>query len=252
MFLLGHLASNSVAEVLGDNPSLQEILWNFSRFKDEKKCLTLSENPYFYAELPTPSGADGRSFRLDPTEDFQSANEFYVLTDRTGAIVLFGLDSFKKCWCLENAIIFKGMSILFFLPSSDVLTDNYGTLVGESTVSAFLTDREKSCSLCKRLWPEGFESTTPRGPRDHPAWQQITRRRCSQIPVVPQGCLIGGPGGPRTGFLKCVIDYPIIVRQREFPIDNAGYALLRVCICTGHWQGAEAPNSLVRCDIITY
>ena len=109
-------ASNSVPEVLGDNPSLQEILWNFSRFKDKKKRLTLSENPYFYAELPTSSGAYGGSFRLDPTEDFQSTNEFYVLTDSTGpgpVRILTGLSYF---YILENAIIFKGLSILFFFP----------------------------------------------------------------------------------------------------------------------------------------
>ena len=70
------------------------------------------------------------------------------------------------------------------------------------------------------------------------------------MPVVPRECLIGGPGGPRTGFLKCVIDYPRIVPQRESLIGEA--RLFRVCICTGHWQGAEAPNSLVCCDIITY
>ena len=110
-------ASNSVAEVLGDDPSLQEILWNFSRFKDAKKRLTLSENPYFYAEFPTLSGADGRSFRLDPTEDFQSTNEFYVVSDRTKHLrTLINLASFNGFWCQKNAIIFKGLSILFFFP----------------------------------------------------------------------------------------------------------------------------------------
>jgi hypothetical protein len=106
-----------VPEVLGDNPSLQEILWNFSRFKDEKKRLTLSENPYFYAQLPTSPGAYGVSFRLDPTEDFRSTNEFYVLTDSTGPVrILTGLPYVYKFWCLENAFIFKGLSILFFFP----------------------------------------------------------------------------------------------------------------------------------------
>ena len=117
MFSILLPASNSVAEVLGDNPSLQEILWNFSRFKDEKKRLTLSENPYFYAELPLPSGADGRSFRLNPTWDFQSTNEFYVISDRTRHVrTLIDLASFNGFWCQKNAIIFKGLSILFSFP----------------------------------------------------------------------------------------------------------------------------------------
>jgi hypothetical protein len=140
------------------------------------------------------------------------------------------------------------LSILFFSPGSDVLTDNHGRLMGESIVSAFFTDRGKSCSLCMKLWPG--ESTIPRASGNHPAWQQITRQRCSQMPVVPRECLIGGHGGPRKVFLKCVIDYPQIVPQRESFIGGA--YLFRACMCTGHWQGAEAPNSLVRCDIITY
>jgi hypothetical protein len=70
------------------------------------------------------------------------------------------------------------------------------------------------------------------------------------MPVAPRECLIVGHGGPRKVFLKCVIDYPRIVPQRESSIGEA--RLFRVCMCTGHWQGAEAPNSLVRCDIITY
>ena len=109
-------ASNTVPEVLGDNPSIQEILWNFSRFKDEKKCLTLSEFPYFYAQPPTSPSAYGGGFS-DPTEDFRSTNEFYVLTDSTGPVrFLIGPSNFYNFWCLENGIIFKGLSILFFIP----------------------------------------------------------------------------------------------------------------------------------------
>ena len=110
-------ASNSVPEVLGDNPSLQEILWNFNRFKDGKKHLTLRENPHFYPKLPTLSDSYGSSFRLNHTEDFRYANEFYVLTDRPGPVSVLAdgvMNNFGNFWCPENAIIFKGLSILFF------------------------------------------------------------------------------------------------------------------------------------------
>ena len=108
-----------VPEVLSDSPSLREILWNFSRFKDEKQRLTLRENPYFYAELPTSPEAYGDSIKINPTEDFRHADEFYVLTDNPSNpepvyIVSDQVSrSFSNFWCLKNAIIFKGLSVLF-------------------------------------------------------------------------------------------------------------------------------------------
>ena len=237
-------ASNSVPEVLGDNPSLQEILWNFSRFKDEKKRLILSENPHFYAELPTYSGAYGGSFRLDPTEDFRSTNKFYVLTDRPGPVHFLTdqvLQSLGNFWCPENAIIFKGLSILFLFRVSDVPTDIRGRLMGESIIKASHADRGESCRLCMRLWLG--ESTVP---GNHRAWQQIITQGCSQ--TIPRRCLIGDP---RTVFQECLIDYPRIV-PREcltdlFPMNDP--VEFGICICTG--QVAATPNSPVRCDIIT-
>ncbi|KAH9998929.1 hypothetical protein BJV77DRAFT_1147656 [Russula vinacea] len=78
----------SVSEILSDSPTHQEILWNFSRFKDEKKRLTLTENPYFYEtyQLPTsPEKYDDR-FQVHPTKDFwfarSSGQKLYVLTDK--------------------------------------------------------------------------------------------------------------------------------------------------------------------------
>ena len=109
-----------VPEALSDSPSLREILWNFSRFKDEKQRLTLRENPYFYAVLPASPEAYGDSIKIDPTEDFRHADEFYVLTDNppNPEPVYIVTDqvsrSFANFWCLKNAIIFKGLSVLFF------------------------------------------------------------------------------------------------------------------------------------------
>ena len=105
-------------EVLGENPSLQEILWNFSCFDDKKKCLTLKDSPLFYAELPTLLKAHGDSVKIEPTEDFRHADKFYVLTDKqetvvpvhimTGNKILHFFDNF---WRSENTIIFKGSGI---------------------------------------------------------------------------------------------------------------------------------------------
>lgn len=108
----------SVPEVISDNPSLQEILWNFSRLKNKKQRLTLSENPHFYADLPTSPEAYGDGVEIDPTEDFQHADTFYVLTDRP-SLVCITTDQdtryFGNFWCPQNAVIFKGLGILFYL-----------------------------------------------------------------------------------------------------------------------------------------
>ena len=105
-----------MTELLSKSPSLQEILWNFSRFKDEKQCLTLRDNPHFYAKLPILPHAYEASLKIDPTEDFRHANEFYVLTDKPDPLYIMTdqvLWSPGNFWRPNNAIIFKGLGILF-------------------------------------------------------------------------------------------------------------------------------------------
>ena len=101
--------------MLSDSPSLQEILWNFSRFKDKKQHLTLKQNPHFYAELPTSPEAYGDSVEINPTEDFRHADEFYILTDKPKLVYIMTdqvSQSFGNFWCPKNAIIFKGLGVL--------------------------------------------------------------------------------------------------------------------------------------------
>jgi hypothetical protein len=109
-----------VPELLSSSPSLQEILWNFSRFKDKKQCLTLGQNPHFYAELPTSPEEYGDILRIDPTEDFRHANKLYVLIDKPELVYIMTdqvLQSFGNFWCPKSDFIFKGSNILFlFLP----------------------------------------------------------------------------------------------------------------------------------------
>jgi hypothetical protein len=109
-----------VPEVLSDSPSLQEILWNFSRFKDEKQRLTLRKNPHFYIELPTSPEEYGDSVKIDPTEDFRYSNKFYVLTDKPEPVYIMTdqvSQLFGKLWCPKNSFIFKGLFVWFsFFP----------------------------------------------------------------------------------------------------------------------------------------
>ena len=113
--------------VLSNNPSIQEILWSFSRSSDEKirNRLTLVDNPHFYEELPTLPEAYGDDVKIDPTEDFRHARKFYVLTDKPEPVYIMTdqvLRCFGNFWCPQNAIIFKGLGIFLYLfPVSDAL-----------------------------------------------------------------------------------------------------------------------------------
>ena len=109
-------------EVLSNNPSLQEILWNFSCFNDEKKRLSLREIPHFYAELPTLPETYRDDVKIDPIEDFRHANKFYVLRSKPGFVHIktdqvSDWQSFGNFWCPLNAIIFKGFCALFLFSS---------------------------------------------------------------------------------------------------------------------------------------
>lgn len=105
-------------EMLGDSPSLQEILWNFSCFKDTKRRLTLRDNPHFYTDLPTLPEAYGNRIEINPTVDFQHADIFYVLADYKPMSVSIQTDQisrrFYNFYCPQNAIIFQGLRIFFF------------------------------------------------------------------------------------------------------------------------------------------
>ena len=206
--------------VLSNSPSLQEILWNFSRFKDEKQRLTLRDNPHFYADLPTTPEAYGDNVAIEPTEDFRHSDEFYVLTDRLELVHIMtdrDWQSFGNFWCPQNAIIFKGLcGRLVVIPVSDDLPDICGRLKGEKIVKASL--RGTRCGLCEQLQPP--VSIFPRA---------FMNRRGLQ-PIITKEC-------PQMGW-KCSIGY--LLMHSSIDIGS--------CICAGRL----APDSLVRCDVTTY
>ena len=97
--------------VLSNSPSVQEILWIFSRLKEKKERLALKDNPHFYINLPTTPEAYKDNLKIDPTEDFRHSDEFYVLTDRPEVVHIMtdqDWQIFGNFWCPQNAIIFKG------------------------------------------------------------------------------------------------------------------------------------------------
>jgi hypothetical protein len=106
-----------VPEVLSKRSNLAEVLWNFSRFKEEKKRITLKQNPHFYTVHPGRKGAHWGEFRRIPVDQFMDAPYIYVLIDRPGRIYTHGTDqnprAFGNFW-VPNKARFKGSYCSFF------------------------------------------------------------------------------------------------------------------------------------------
>jgi len=142
-----------VHQVLSKGSNLAEVLWNFSRCKDETR-ITLGQNPHFYAQLPRRKEAYGSDFQVDPIERFDT-QEVFVLMDRPGRIYLeSGLNSrsrtFGNVW-VPHAIIFK---------------DVCGKLEGDNIVRASI---QGNPSLMYRLEP----SSLPSSSTDSTSWEPL-------------------------------------------------------------------------------
>ena len=108
------LVPDSCSELFEDIPSFPEVLWRFYRFEDTKKCLTIMDNPHFYAKLPESLEGYGAGIKIDPTGDLQHADKFYVLTDRPNLVYIMTDQvtlTFGNFWRSDNAVVFKGLSI---------------------------------------------------------------------------------------------------------------------------------------------
>ena len=138
------------SEVLHKNSNLTEILWNFSRFKDKNRRITLSQNPHFYAWLPTSPEEYGDEFKAEPIETFQQHARVHVLTDIQGPLGRVFVEAgqntriFDNVWIPNNAIIFKGETDCPCDPVSsiaDVILGVHGRLEGEAIVGAAIRDK---------------------------------------------------------------------------------------------------------------
>lgn len=117
--MVSELDLNTMPEALCRSSNLNEVLWNFGRFKDKRR-LTLKQNPHFYDVLPEKYGSN---FRTDPIETFQR-ERISVLTDNSGQAGRVYIQVAKKTrvfgnvWALKDAFIFKGLSFLSILSLS--------------------------------------------------------------------------------------------------------------------------------------
>jgi hypothetical protein len=130
------------SEELSVDPSLPEILWNFSRYKDRGR-ITLEQNPYFYLGFPADESAYTPKLQLHPLQDMSGALEHngtvYVLFDRPGRVFLeieHKLRIFGNVWSLNGVFIFRGLCHVSQsrLLLSDVFPDRSGVLEGEQLV----------------------------------------------------------------------------------------------------------------------
>ena len=210
--------------VLSENPSLAEILWNFSRFKDKRR-LTLKQNPHFYTYLPASPEAYGGEFEIESTEDFQHANKFYVLTDRPELVYIMTYQyspCFGNVWCPNNAIIFKGEHVLLSFPLfcvcavSHVFPDLRGRLQGENIIKASLkTTQWRFCTQ-----PFGSHYPEPERPRN-------------------------GHRGRLTLALECPCE------DWKQQIDDLRYSGYSICLNLRVCPGRDPLCSPVRCNINT-
>jgi hypothetical protein len=178
---------------LSDDSSLQEILWKFSRVEDEQNRLALSNNPHFYTELPSSPDAYGDSLKIDPTEDFQHATTFYVLTDKP-ELVHIKTDqvsrSFGNFWCPQNSIIFKGTNVLFlfspFLMSCQTSVGRSGGRASSGNLSEAHTVGSVSSFRCLRFQepPRIVVDCSRLSPRDAHGWVGV------RLPVAVSLCIV--------------------------------------------------------------
>ncbi|KAH8989002.1 hypothetical protein EDB86DRAFT_2831763 [Lactarius hatsudake] len=102
-----------VSQELSADPSLPEILWNFSRYKGRAR-ITLEQNPHFYLRCPADESAYTPEFRRRPLQDpsgaFENDVTVYVLFDRPGRVFLtteHKLRTFGNVWALNGTLIFR-------------------------------------------------------------------------------------------------------------------------------------------------
>lgn len=119
MNVAGDLDNLIHSEMLSAKPSLSEILWNFSRYKDHAR-ITLEQNPHFYSCLPADKSEFTPMFRCQPRDlsVLKPNDAVYVLVDRPGCVFLETEQEkrrFGNVWMLNGTQIFKGFSPRFLI-----------------------------------------------------------------------------------------------------------------------------------------
>lgn len=190
--MASELDLNTMPEALCRSSNLNEVLWNFGRFKDKRR-LTLKQNPHFYDVLPEKYGSN---FRTDPIETFQR-ERISVLTDNSGQAGRVYIQVAKKTrvfgnvWALKDAFIFKGSKLpLDSFSLTNTLSDIFGALEGESIIGSVIQDTPNL--WCFEEPPRSYPSQTPLSPTLNSSSPTATATPTTS----PTGDLIGDWKGP--------------------------------------------------------
>jgi hypothetical protein len=112
MALVSDSAPEAISSSSGDSV-LNEILWNFSHYKDAER-LSLAQNPRFYVGLPTSPDGYHATFNWKPTERYEGT--IYVLTNNSHHVFFeFGgsLRAFDNVWNTNDVLIFRGERLVW-------------------------------------------------------------------------------------------------------------------------------------------
>lgn len=217
-----------ITQVLCSKSDQKEILWNFSRFKDERR-LTLKQNPRFYEALPASPKDYGDKFLIEPIETYlhKMHKRISVLTDSLGEAGRVFLNLAKKTrafgnvWIPKNAIIFK---------------DVCGKLEGESGIDKAIQDTpnlwcftepppslaSRSSSSSNRSSPSPTTTATPTTSSTGlllTDWREPIRQmlrspdvniRISTKPPINSFPSSPAPSSPQSGFSSSVGSLPPI------------------------------------------
>ena len=146
------------SEMLSAKPSLSEILWNFSRYKDHAR-ITLEKNPHFYSSLPADESEFTPSFTCHPLGDLsklKAHDTVYVLVDGPECVFVERKGEkrrFGNVWALNGTLIFKGLCPLLSRPlHSDTFQTAPESLRGNSPSEASVFELAGGTPSCFPDW----------------------------------------------------------------------------------------------------
>jgi hypothetical protein len=163
-----------VPEALSSSSQLEDVLWNFSHFHElSKECLTLTQAPHFYTDLPKVVDLDRATFEGKRiTEDYHGNCPIYVLCNNSRRVFFeFGGEkrAFDNIWDMERTFVFRGerRSPIYACPTYYMFADVRGILENEATV-------QQSISKPPRVFYR--ETLTQGQPEEVEEWGDIFRK----------------------------------------------------------------------------
>jgi len=149
-----------VKQELSRESKIPEVLWNFRRFKEDRKRLTLKQNPHFYDFPNIPKALQGYTggFSADPIVEFlHEATKIWVITDKPGRIFLKTprpMRAFGNVWRVNYKVHNNDKDVIIF-------KDICGKLEGEDIVDESITSGQSDHVWNLERIPSEASPTSP-------------------------------------------------------------------------------------------